>query len=68
MIRLLSRRRRVERQLRQLVATHHVAIYHGLIHSEPGSIEEQIAEFLLEQCGWSLTDFLIQFQEGRFCV
>lgn len=58
--------RRLRRHLRCVIAEHHLAVYRALLFSPQGSLEEEIAEFLLEQAGWSYDQFINLMVDGAF--
>jgi hypothetical protein len=54
------------RQLRRLLAEHHLAFYRAVLYSEVGSIEEQLAEFLIEEAGYTVEEFVQLHIRGEF--
>lgn len=54
------------RQLRMLLAAHHTAFYRAVLYSEIGSIEEQLAGFLIEEAGYTVQEFVQLHIQGKF--
>jgi hypothetical protein len=62
-----SRQERREReQLRRIVAIHHTPLYRAALYSAPGSLEEQIATFLIEEAGYTVVEFVGMHIQGEF--
>jgi hypothetical protein len=64
--RLITTMKGYRRQLRRLLAEHHTAFYRAVLYSEVGSIEEQLAEFLIEEAGYTVEEFVQLHIRGEF--
>lgn len=54
------------RQLRKLLAAHSLAFYRAVLFSEVGSVEEQLATFLIEEAGYTVQEFVQLHICGEF--